>query len=131
MADLESSLRTLALQNASVSSAFGTRFFWNKIPDSVTYPVVRAQTITDTAEDTHSNTWGGRAVVQLDVFDDDKAGANTNAEIIRGWLHRYKGALGSSYNATIKVRNVSSLYDDESRLFRRLMEVDVLYFTNV
>lgn len=131
MADLESSLRTLALQSPAVSTAFGVRFYWNKIPDGTSYPCARAQTISDIALDTHSNTWGGKALVQIDVFDDDKANCNTNAALIRSWLHRYNGALGASYNATIQVRNAPSGWDDEARLFRRILEVDILYFNNV
>lgn len=131
MADLESSLRTLTLQHSSVAAAFGTRFYWNKLPDSLTYPTARAQTISDNAMDTHGNTWGGKAVVQIDVWDDDKANCNTNAGLIRSWLHRYNGSLGASYIATIKVRNAQSGWDDEARLFRQILEVDILYFNNV
>jgi hypothetical protein len=126
MADLETNLRTLTLLNASVAAAFGNRFHWNHIPDDRTFPCIKAQTITDMSQDTHSSTWGTVALVQLDVYDDDKNGCNTNAELVRGWLHRYKGAFGAG-EATIKVRNMPSLFDAEERLYRRMLEVTILY----
>src|SRR5919106_4588543 len=101
MADLETALKSLALQNAAIASAFGQRYYIDKIPDGVTYPLLRAQTITDAEQDTHSTTWGSRALIQLDVWDDDKPNCNINTGLVRAWLHRYKGAFGSG-NATIK-----------------------------
>ncbi len=126
MADIESSLRTIVLQGTGIAAAFGNRFYWNQIPEGVTYPLIKAQTITDNAMDTHSNNWGGRTLVQLDVYDDDKANANSSSELIRAWLHRYRGTLGGK-DATIKVRNVQSGFDTEARLFRRMLEVEILY----
>ena len=128
MADLESSLRTLALQHPDVTTAFSTRFYWNHIPDGVTYPCIKAQTITDIAEDTHSRNWGGRALVQLDVYDDDKTNCNAGTDKVRNWLHRYNGGMGT-YRVTIKVRNAPSTFDDEARLYRRMLEVSILYMS--
>jgi hypothetical protein len=127
MADLETGLKALILQNNAVATAFGQRYYIDKIPDGVTYPVIRAQTINDAEQDTHSNTWGSRALIQVDIWDDDKAGCNTNAALVRGWLHRYTGAF-SGGNATIKVRNAPSIPDPNTRLFRRILEVEILYF---
>jgi hypothetical protein len=128
MADLETSLRTLALQHPAVSAAFGTRFYVDKIPDGAAmYPFVRAQTITDNALDTHSSTEGGTSLVQLDVYDDDKAGCNAAARVLRDWLNRYHGGMGT-YAVTIKIRNVIGSFDEEARLFRRILEASILYF---
>lgn len=126
MADVESSLRTLALSNAAVAATFGTRFHWNHIPDNETYPCVRAVTVSDNAGDTHSNNWGGQALVQLDVYDDDKAGCNAAAETLKAWLHRYHGGMGT-YNVTIKVTNYPSFFEADARLFRRMLELEILY----
>jgi hypothetical protein len=126
MADLETSLRNLTLQNPAVATAFGNRFYWNHVPDGITYPCIKAQTITDVSGDTHSSTWGGKSLVQLDVYDDDKSGCNTGAALVRYWLNRYNGGMGTN-NVTIKVRNSTSLFDVDARLYRRMMEVEILY----
>jgi hypothetical protein len=128
MADLETSLRALTLQNAPVAAALGPRYYMDKLPDEPTYPAPRAQTITDNPIDTHGGKAGGRATIQIDIFDDDKATANQTAELVRGWLHNYHGEIGSLYHGTIKARNMMSDWDEESRLFRRILEIEVLYF---
>lgn len=127
MADIETGLRALVLQNPAVVTAFGNRYYIDRIPDNVTYPLMRAQTINDAEQDTHESTFGTRALIQLDVWDDDKAGCNTNTSIVRDWLHRYRGAYGTG-NATIKVRNVPSVPDPETKIFRRILELDIIYF---
>jgi len=127
MADLESSFRTATLLGTGIAAAFSNRFYWNHVPDAVTYPIIKAQTVTDNANDTHSSKWGGRANIQLDVYDDDKSGCNANAALVRSWLHNYKGVMGD-YRVMIKVRNFPSTYEDEARLYRRMLEVEILYF---
>lgn len=131
MADLESSLRTLVLQNADVVASIGNRFFWDNVPEGTSYPCVRAATISDRGTRTHSGTYGGKSLVQLDVWDDDKGGVNAAMEVIRAWLDNYSGGMGSSYNVTIQVSNVPGNWDGEARLYRRVMEVDILYFKTV
>ena len=127
MADIETTLRTLTLSNASVSAAFGQRYYIDRMPSNVTtYPVIRAQTVSDIEMDVHDNSWGSRAVVQLDVWDDDKPNCNVNAAIVRNWLHRYRGAFGDGI-ATIKVRNAPSVPDPDTHLFRRILEIDILF----
>jgi hypothetical protein len=124
--DIETALKALTLQNASIAAVFGQRYYIDRIPPEVTiYPIMRAQTISDIDQDTHSSTWGARATVQLDIWDDDKATCNTSAALVRTWLHRYKGAFGSG-EATIKVRNAPSVPDPDTKLFRKILEVDLL-----
>jgi hypothetical protein len=127
---VDTSLRTLTLQNAAVSAAIGTRYHIDRLPDNVTYPCVRAQTIADPSTRSHGGTFGGRALVQLDIYDDDPATRDTAATAIIGWLDNYRGALGS-YNVTIQVRNRLPSWEPEARLFRALLEIEILYFTQV
>jgi hypothetical protein len=131
MADLETSLRTLTLQGSGISTAFGARFFWDHIPEEITtYPIVRAQTITDPLARTHSGTYGGRANVQLDVFDDDKAGCNTSADLLIAWLDNYRGGLGA-HHVTIQIKSIMGGWEAESRLFRRILQAEILYMKQV
>lgn len=127
---VDSNLRTLALQNAAVVAQIGTRFYVDHIQDNVTYPCVRAQTITDPLSRTHSGTYGGRALVQLDVYDDDQINCNAAADALTAWLDNYNGAMGS-YVVTIQIKSRQSGWEADSRLFRRLLEAEILYFNNV
>lgn len=128
---VDSNLRTLALQNAAVTTQIGSRFFINWIPEiqgGMTYPCVRAQTITDPFARTHGGTYGGRALVQLDVFDNDEATCNIAADALTSWLDNYRGGMGA-YNVTVQIKNRMGGWEEESRLFRRILEVEILYMT--
>ena len=124
--DIETALKALTLQHPDVAAAFGQRYYIDHAPDNVTYPIIRALTVSDNALDTHTNTYGGQALIQLDIWDDDKAGCNVAAQLVRSWLHCYKGAFGGGV-ATIKIRNAPSVPDPDTKLFRRILEADILY----
>lgn len=130
---VDSNLRTLALTNAAVVAQISNRYFIDRIPEisgGMTYPCVRAQLITDPFARTHSGTYGGRALVQLDVFDDDQINCSTAADALVAWLDNYHGGMGN-YNVTIQVRNRQGFWEPDSRLFRRLLEVEILYMNHV
>lgn len=126
---LDTSLRTLVLQNAAVVTAISTRYHIDKLPDTVTYPCVRAVTVTDPSIRTHSGTHGGRELVQLDVFDDDQTTRDSAADALITWLDNYRGGMGS-YNVTIQVTNKPRSWEPESRLYRCMIELEILYFSN-
>lgn len=128
---LDTALRTLVLQNPAVVAAIGARYHIDHIPDGETYPCVRAATIADPFLRSHAGTHGGRETVQLDVYDDDQTGRDAAADAIVAWLDNYRGALGASYNATIQVRNKPRSWEAETRLYRCMIEIEVLYFKNV
>lgn len=125
---VDSNLRTLTLQNTAVVATIGQRYYVDHIPDGATYPCVRAQTVTEPFERTHGGSFGGRARVQLDVYDDDEINCNAAADALIGWLDNYKGGMGN-YNVTIQLKNKQGGWEVESRLFRRMLEIEVLYFS--
>jgi hypothetical protein len=126
MADLETSLRSLTLQNPAVSTAIAQRYYIDRIPDGVGYPLIKAQTISDVGYRTQSGTFGGTALIQLDVWDDDKPTCNQTAETLRSWLDNYKGGMGD-LDVTIQIRNMPSSPDSDTKLFRRILEAQILY----
>ena len=123
---LDSNLRTLTLQNPAVVTAIGSRYHVDNLPDTVTYPCVRAQTVTDPHLRSHSGTYGGNELVQLDVYSDVQSTRDSAADAIVAWLDNYKGAMGSR-NVTIQVRNKPRLWEPQSRLYRCMIELTVLY----
>jgi hypothetical protein len=130
MADIETSLKSLTLQNTAVATAVGQRYYLDRIPDStpsapISYPLIKAQTISDTGYRTQSGTFGGTALIQLDVWDDDKPTCNQTAETLRAWLDNYKGGMGD-LDVTIQIRNMPSSPDSDTKLFRRILEAQIL-----
>jgi len=125
---LDTSLRTLVLQNPAVSTAIGTRYHIDNLPDGVSYPCVRAQTITDPSHRSHSGTFGGTELVQLDVYSDAQTTRDSATDALITWLDNYKGAMGS-WNVTMQVRNKPRSWEPESRLYRCMLELSILYLT--
>jgi len=123
---LDTSLRTLTLQNAAVTAALGSRYYVDNLPDGMSYPCVRAQTITDPFLRSHSSTFGGKETVQLDVYSDTQTTRDSAADALIAWLDNYKGAMGS-WNVTIQIRNKPRSWEPESRLYRCMLELTILY----
>ena len=123
---LDTDLRTLALANAGITTAISTRYYIDHLPDNVTYPCVRAATITDPFLRSHAGTYGGRETVQLDVYSDAQSTRDSAANALIAYLDNYKGAMGSA-NVTIQVRNRPRLWEAESRLYRCIVELSILY----
>ena len=132
MADLETPLRALVLQNADVVTAIGQRFYWRYIPEETSYPCIKAQTITNPLDRTHGGTHGGRERVQIDVYDnkDQESRCHAAADTLVIWLDNYKGGMGS-HNVTIQVKSDVPMPDPDIRLFRRMLEIEILYFKQV
>lgn len=124
---LDTNLRTLTLQNAAVTAQIGSRYHIDKLPDDVTFPCVRAQTIADPSLRSHNGTHGGRELVQVDVWGSTQTSRDAAADAIIAWLDNYSGVMGS-YRATIQVRDKPRSWDAESRLYRCMIELDILYF---
>lgn len=123
---LDTNLRALTLQNAAVVAAIGSRYHIDNLPDNVTYPCVRAVTVTDPPERTHGGTYGGRELVQLDVYGSTQSSRDTAADALIAWLDNYRGVMGD-WNATIQVRNKPRSWEPESRLYRCMIELEILY----
>lgn len=125
---LDTDLRTLTLQNAAVVSAIASRYHIDHIPDNATYPCVRAITITDNSARSHINTHGGVETVQLDVYSDTQTTRDSATDALIAWLDNYHGVMGSR-DVTIQVRNKPRSFEPDSRLYRCLIELSILYLT--
>lgn len=126
---VDSNLKTLTLQNPAVVALIGNRYFIDHIPEvsgGMVYPCVRSVTVSDPPANTHAGSIGGNALIQLDVYDDDQINCNAAADALFAWLNNYHGGMGS-YNVTIQVKNKPSGWETDSRLFHRMIEVEILY----
>jgi hypothetical protein len=123
---LDTDLRELTLTDSAVSTAIGERYHVDHLPDNVTYPCVRAQTITDPFLRSHDGTYGGVEVVQLDVYSNTQTTRDSAADAVIAWLDNYNDALGDR-SATIQVRNNPRSWEPEARLYRCMIELSILY----
>jgi hypothetical protein len=120
-------LRALTLLDTAVSGAIGNRYHNDHLPDDVTYPCVRAVVLTDPSARTHDGTFGGTETVQLDVYSDTQTTRDTAADALIAYLDNYTGAMSSNWNVTIQVRNKPRSWEPESRLYRCMIELSILY----
>lgn len=118
-------------QNAAIAAAFGTRIFGNRIPDvpggtAWSYPYARIREISSTNRYSHSGNCGRTALVQIDVYDDDEAGADANAELLRAALDGYKGQMGAVSVGMAQARRRDANWNPEVRNYWRIVEVEIL-----
>jgi len=125
--DFQSGVRARLLANGLVSGAVGTRIDWGQRPQGAAYPAIVLQTISDPRpahlkdyEETRST------LVQLDVYSDVQSTRDSAADALVAWLDNYRGMMGS-WNATIQVRNKPRSWEPDSRLYRCMIELEILY----
>jgi len=118
------------MNNSAVKAAFGTRIYGNKINDvpgggAQPFPYARMREIAPDQKYTHQGYAGRTVLVQVDVFDDDESGANTNSELIRFLFDAYKGMIGTVNAGMVKARRINQEWQPEDRNFIRIVEVEV------
>lgn len=125
MAQFDIKPACIALCNATsaVLAAFGNRIHPDTLPEIVTYPCARILQI-GTDQRYHLQGESGRKIMaQIDVYDDDLAGADANAEIMRNAFSGYKGQMGNVNAGMVKARIVSGSWNAEARNYHRIIEV--------
>ncbi|MFA5379175.1 MAG: hypothetical protein WC455_25695 [Dehalococcoidia bacterium] len=120
------------MNNADVYAAFANRITAEKIPDvkipenPIKYPCAVLWVVTAPRSYTHQGPAGRVPIVQIDVFDDDQAGADANSLLIENTLSGYRGMLGSEVNAGfVSVNRGPDMWNPDERNYRRILEVTV------
>lgn len=116
--------------NPTITAAFGYRIFGNTIPDlpgggPQPFPYVRMREIATGNKYSHNGNSGRVVLVQMDVFDDDEIGANTNSEIIRAAFDGYKGMISTVNAGMVKARRVSGDWQGDDRSYIRILELEI------
>jgi hypothetical protein len=128
MAEITSNLRTLLLTDSEISSAFGTRIYVVRVPDSPSYPFAIIYKISPSPNYSHDGRWGNIDLVQIDVYDnsDSPSGCVVAAELIETRLDGYTGSIGNIDNALAMVRQSSvEEWVPDARHWRSRMDVDI------
>lgn len=126
MAEIKQAIIKHFMNNADIVSAFANRITADKFPDLQAYPRARVWVVNNDQK-YHMQGEGGRNVmVQIDMDDDDISGADTNAELLRLSLSGFKGQMGNVNAGMVKARIVNGVWDETTRSYRRIIEVEVL-----
>ena len=126
MAEVKTAIVKHLMNNALVKAAFGNRITVEKIPDNQTYPCAVLWTVTAPRSYTYQGPAGRMPLIQIDVFDDDQAGADANSLLIENTLSGYRGMLGSDLNAGfVSVNRGPDMWNPDERNYRRILEVTV------
>jgi hypothetical protein len=122
---IDPKVAVIAHCNASeaVLAVFAHRITEDKIPDKQGYPHARVRQIGQT-QDYHTTGEGSRGhMLQIDMYDDDLAGANANAEILRAAFSGYIGMMGGMLTGRVQAKIALSNNDEATRTYWRVIEV--------
>lgn len=130
MAELKQAMIAHLMADAAVFAAFANRVWADRIPDlpgggPQPYPYARLRVITSPQKYSHQGESGRTPLAQIDVFDDDIASGDANAELIRRSLSGFKGQMGSVNVGRCFVDGPSGTWDETVRNYRRILEVSI------
>jgi hypothetical protein len=131
MAEVVSNLIAFSMTDAAISTAFGHRIWGNKIPDlpgggAQPYPYARMRDISDAHNYAHGGPTGRKAMVQVDIYDDDEATAKTNARLFVDLLDGYKGVMSNLTAGMVKAHRGPGTWDGSNRQYWQIVEVEVM-----
>jgi hypothetical protein len=126
MAEITSNLRTFLLADSGISTAFGTRIYVTKAPDTQIYPFAIIRKVAPTANYMYDGRWGNDDLVQIDVYDEDLSSCVTNAQLIEAELDGYAGAMGSITNTASWITQApTEEWSPDARHFRSRIDINV------
>ena len=125
MAEIKTAIISHLNNTPAVFAAFGNRITSERVPDKQTYPYAVLWTVTAPKKYNHQGESGRTPMIQIDVFDDDAAGADANALLIDNALSGYKGMLGSLNAGYVFVNRGPDMWNPDERNYRRILEVAI------
>jgi hypothetical protein len=123
--DLEASIRTFALQDASISAAIGERWHWDIIPDNATYPLVLARFVTSSDNYSHDGFSGRVPLVQCEPHAESKSEVENVKDLIITRFRGYKGQMGDIYAGRTWAKKVRSEWSQDIRKFLSIVELEI------
>lgn len=132
MAEVESCLLAFLMQDTDVLAAFGNRISPDKMPDgsgeTTTDSFARLTSLPAAITYTQDGEGPRTELIQIDIWNKDKATLMTHAGYIKAALSGFRGAMGSAAAGFVHigsafVNNVRGNWDEDIRKFRRILEV--------
>lgn len=123
--DIEEAIRAFALLDPNIATAFGERFYVDRVPDEVGNPFAKLSLIAPDVTYHHKGRSGNVQLFQLDIYDSSKSSCNTSSDLIIARFDGYRGLMGEITVGRIWARIVRGDFAETTRLFRRIIEMEV------
>jgi len=126
MAEPKQALIAFCNNNTEIFATFGTRITADKIPDGQAYPHARVIVVSDPRTYLLSKGRSGRKIrLQLDVYAETVAGADTSVAVLETVLEGYKGMLGPLDAGYVFVKNIPGDWNETARNEHRILELEI------
>ena len=125
---IEAGLVTYLSEYAPLTALIGTRLYPDRLPQSPTLPAVVYFSVSDPGSYSHDGETDWREeIFQFDCWGVTPLEAISVKNALRGALSGYKGMMGSVTVEAAFVQGGRTMDDDETGLFRRILEVVFQY----
>ena len=121
-------LRTFLLNDATISELVQDRVYWDRKEEQASRPFIVARVISDVPAFVYQGPdQTRRALIQLDVFDEDRTDAVTLTNRLESLLSGFSGSMGDTRIGYCFVTNRIPSYDPDLNLERELLELELGY----
>lgn len=127
MAEVKTAVIAFCKADSEILAMMGNRIHVDKIPDLEPYPHAELSLIANPTTAYHTKGRSGRiALVQVDLYGEDQATADSAANLLETKFDGYKGMMGANlYAGMTKARIITSTYNEETRKYKRILELEI------
>ena len=126
MANPITSLITFCNTHPTIFATFGNRITGDRIPDGQLYPNARVIQAGDAQSYLLGKGRGGRKILlQIDIYAETIASADSSLAVLEQALSGYKGMLGTLDAGYVFTKNVSGAWNEVARNEHRILEMEI------
>lgn len=126
---IEYKIRDLALANPTIAGTLGARWYPNPLPQSVTYPALGYQQISQVNHSSHEGSSHlATTRLQLDLWAPKHTDLTTLRDNLLLVLRDFKGIVGGVRIDRIKIENDSSFVEPDTNIQRRIIELLIWHY---
>jgi len=110
----------------TIFATFGNRITGDRIPDGQLYPNARVLQVSSKQHYVLNKGKAGRKILlQVDVYADTIASADSSVTVLEDALSGYKGMLGTLDAGYVFVKNVGGDWAEQTRNEHRILEMEI------
>lgn len=126
MAEPKQALITFCNNHTEIFATFGNRITADRIPDAQPLPNARVIVVSDPRTYLLSKGRSGRKIrLQVDVYAETVASADTSVAVLETALEGYKGMLGTLDAGYVFVKNIPGDWNEAGRNEHRILELEI------
>ncbi|MEA3341955.1 MAG: hypothetical protein U9R15_18485 [Chloroflexota bacterium] len=121
-----SDIRTFLGNDSEILAAFGERIGIDNLEDEWDYPQAKISLVDFDRSYYQASAGNALALVQIDVYDNDRATLDINVALVENLLSGYRGKMGYGSYGRVFVQNIqSSRFPDIPNVYRKILEVEI------